>query len=831
MTRDLASAFRAAIERGGVRYQITCPPLSEPVFVDRSMWEKIVLNLISNAFKFTFEGSIDVDLALLPDGIELRVSDTGCGIPAPELPRVFERFHRIDGARGRTHEGSGIGLALVKDLVALHGGSIDAESQVGEGSTFRVRIPRGHQHLPQEHVVTAARAPSPTALWAAPFVEEAMRWLPEPFQRASTDAPPARAPHRDGGRILVADDSADMRDYLVRLLETTYEVRTAFDGAQALDLVRAWRPDIILTDVMMPNLDGFGLLRAVRAELSLARTPIIMLSARAGEESRVEGLESGADDYLVKPFSAPELLARVRVHVELARRRRAAESERDRLQSLLKQVPAIVNFVRGPDLVLEFAHPKTIEALHGRDVVGKPLLEAIPEFKDQEYPGLLRKVFETGEPLQGLDKRVLLDDGKGGLRETFWNFIYLPVRDESGRVEGVMTFDVEVTEQLRAKQRLAAATEEAERANRTKDEFLAMLGHELRNPLAPILTALQLMRLRGGESREQAVIERQVGHLVRLVDDLLDVSRITRGKVELKRAPVEIAAAVASGIEMARPLLEQRRQRLEVDLAPEGLSVHGDVNRLGQVMANLLTNAAKYSDPGTTIRVVARREQESIVLAVRDEGVGIPPDMLDRLFDLFYQQPQALDRAKGGLGLGLAIVKSLVELHGGTVAARSAGAGKGSEFTVSLPAIERDEVRPPPDTGLVTPAAGGRATERRLRVLIVDDNVDAADGLAELVMAMGHDVRAAHDPLAALEVAFTFRPELCFLDIGLPVMDGYELAGRLRESQALAPNARMVAVTGYGQDADRRRAMEAGFDEHMVKPVSLDMLSRALRTG
>jgi signal transduction histidine kinase len=770
-----------------------------------------------------------VELADGPGGVELRVSDTGCGIPAAELPRVFDRFHRIEGARGRTHEGSGIGLALVKDLVALHGGSIDVESEPGHGSTFRVRVPLGHEHLPPEHLVHGAGVSPGAGQWAAPFVEEALRWLPPAPARLAADAPAALGPH-DGGRILVADDNADMRDYLARLLEPAYQVQTAPDGAQALDLARAWHPDIILSDVMMPNLDGFGLLRAVRAEPSLARTPIIMLSARAGEESRVEGLDAGADDYLVKPFSAQELLARVRVHVELARRRRAAESERDRLRSLLTQVPAIVNFLRGPDLVLEFAHPLTVAALGGRDVVGKPLLEAIPEFKDQEYPALLRKVLETGERVEGNDKRVLLDDGQGGLRETFWNFIYLPVHDESGRVDGVMTFDVEVTEALRAKQRLAAAREEAERANRTKDEFLAMLGHELRNPLSPILTALQLMRLRGGESREQAVIERQVGHLVRLVDDLLDVSRITRGKIELKREPLELSAAVASGIEMARPLLEQRRQRLEVDVAADGLSVYGDLNRLGQVTANLLTNAAKYSDPSTIIRVTARRTNGTVVLAVRDEGVGIPADMLERLFDLFYQQPQAIDRAKGGLGLGLAIVKSLVELHGGTVVARSDGPGQGSEFTVRLPAVEPDEVRTPAHPMLVTRGEAARSTGRHLRVLVVDDNVDAADGLAELVRTMGHEVRTVHDALAALKVAPAFRPDLCFLDIGLPVMDGYELAGKLRETKALAPNARVVAVTGYGQDSDRERAKNAGFDEHLVKPVTLELLTQAMET-
>jgi signal transduction histidine kinase len=637
----------------------------------------------------------------------------------------------------------------------------------------------------------------------------------------------ALLPGRDG-RVLIADDNADMRDYLTRLLERGWEVRTEHDGVRALELARAWKPDIILTDVMMPTLDGFGLLRAVRADLALARTPVVMLSARAGEESRVEGLEAGADDYLVKPFSAQELVARVRVHIELARLRRGVESERDRLRSLLKQVPAIVNFLRGPDLIFDFVHPLALKVLGGRDVLGKPLEEALPEFRGQEYPALLRKVIETGEPLQGFDKRIIHGDGNGGTRESFWNFIYVPVRDEAGRVEGVMTFDVEVTEELRAKQDLAQAMEELEKASRAKDEFLAMLGHELRNPLSPILTALQLMNMRGVRSREQAVIERQVGHLVRLVDDLLDVARITRGKIELRRERIEIAAAAASGLEMARPVLEQRRQRLEVDVAPHGFCVDGDINRLGQVISNLLSNAAKYSDPGTIIRLFARRDGDRITLTVRDQGVGIPPETLGRVFDLFYQQPQALDRAKGGLGLGLAIVKSLVELHGGSVTAQSEGPGRGSDFSIHLPAALSKELPVPEPADSAAPGDVGRPAHQAVRVLIVDDNVDAADSIAELLQEMGHDVRAVNDPLTALKVAPAFRPDLCLLDIGLPVMDGYELAGNLRGSQALAPNGRIIAVTGYGQDADRQRATEAGFDAHLVKPVTLDVLIDAL---
>jgi CheY-like chemotaxis protein/two-component sensor histidine kinase len=370
----------------------------------------------------------------------------------------------------------------------------------------------------------------------------------------------------------------------------------------------------------------------------------------------------------------------------------------------------------------------------------------------------------------------------------------------------------------------------AEEANRAKDEFLAMLGHELRNPLSPILTAVQLMKMRGHESHEVAVIERQVANLVRLVDDLLDISRITRGKVELRKQRLELAEVVVRGAEMASPLLEQRRQQLDLEVPPDGLLVDGDPDRLAQVVSNLLTNAAKYSEVGTTIHIKAERAGASASLQVRDEGVGIAPGMLNRIFDLFVQQPQSLDRSKGGLGLGLAIVRSLVELHGGHVSASSEGLGKGSEFTVELPLASPGEQRDdPPST------RRGSSTRSRPRpepvkdhVLIVDDNVDGADSIAEFLRELGYEVATAHDGPAALSVARTFRPNICLIDIGLPVMDGYELARRLRASQELPEGARIIALTGYGREGDRRRSSEAGFDAHLVKPVSLDVLTRTV---
>ena len=368
----------------------------------------------------------------------------------------------------------------------------------------------------------------------------------------------------------------------------------------------------------------------------------------------------------------------------------------------------------------------------------------------------------------------------------------------------------------------------AESASRAKDEFLAILGHELRNPLAPIMTALHLMRLRGGDvnEKERTVIERQVTHLTRLVDDLLDVSRITRGKVELKMQRVELADVVAKGIELASPLLEQRQHVLTVSVPRQGLVVNGDPVRLGQVVSNLLTNAAKYTEIGGRITVEGACEGAEVVLRVRDTGIGITPEMLPRVFDLFIQEPQALDRSQGGLGLGLPIVRSLVALHGGTVNASSEGEGQGTEFTIRLPAaVLREDA---PDHPLAArPVTAPRSIESR-RVLIVDDNEDAVELLAESLELVGHVVRVAYDGPSALRVAATFVPEVALLDIGLPVMDGYELARRFREHPGLE-RLRLVAVTGYGQDTDRQRSQKAGFDAHLVKPVQIAELVSVIR--
>ena len=341
VTSEIASVFRSAMENAGLRFSVECQPLAEPVFVDRDMWEKMVSNLLSNAFKFTFEGAVTVTLKPVDGAVELQVRDTGVGIPEDQRERVFERFHRIEGTHARTYEGTGIGLALVQELVKLHGGHVRVESAVGQGSTFTVTIPRGTAHLPAERI-QAARSVASTGIGADAYAEEAQRWLPDEWSAAdvtmlpklSSRAPsPTPEPAAKREVIVVADDNADMRQYLRHLLGDRYEVHAVADGRQALEATRLLRPALVLADVMMPQLDGFGLLRAIRDDAALASMPVILLSARAGEESRVEGLQAGADDYLVKPFTARELLARVEAHLKMANLRRDTAEREERLRS------------------------------------------------------------------------------------------------------------------------------------------------------------------------------------------------------------------------------------------------------------------------------------------------------------------------------------------------------------------------------------------------------------------------------------------------------------------------------------------------------------------
>ncbi|OFA00371.1 sensor protein KdpD [Duganella sp. HH101] len=385
---------------------------------------------------------------------------------------------------------------------------------------------------------------------------------------------------------------------------------------------------------------------------------------------------------------------------------------------------------------------------------------------------------------------------------------------------------------LESDRALAQAMAESERLNvdlnlssRIKDEFLAMLGHELRNPLAPIVTALKLMKLRGADTApEQAVIERQVEHLVRLVDDLLDVSRIASGKVELRKETVQLAEVLNRAIEMASPLLEQKRHRLLVDVP--SVRWHGDPARLAQVVSNLLSNAARYTPAGGHITLCTRIRQQTIQIQVTDDGSGIAPALLPHIFDLFVQGNRQLDRAKGGLGIGLALVRNLVQMHGGEVSAYSAGEGRGSTFTITLPDSLVAEAE------AAAPAAPPPAVGAGARVLVVDDNQDAADSLGELLGALGYHATVAYDPAQAITAVIAAgaagaMPQVAILDIGLPGMDGFELACHLRQLPGGAA-LKLVALSGYGQEHDKSRSREAGFATHLVKPINIADLQAVL---
>ncbi len=372
----------------------------------------------------------------------------------------------------------------------------------------------------------------------------------------------------------------------------------------------------------------------------------------------------------------------------------------------------------------------------------------------------------------------------------------------------------------------SSARAHAESASRSKDEFLAMLGHELRNPLAPIRTAVQLMKLRGGEQsvREREIIERQVAHLSGLVDDLLDVSRVARGQISLSRVPTAVSEVVARAVEMVSPLLELRAHHLAISVAQPNLTVNADPLRLAQVLANLLSNAAKYTPPRGHLWLTAALEGENVVVRVRDDGDGLSPELLPRVFDLFVQGSRTAARSEGGLGLGLALVRSFVALHEGTVVATSEGLGKGSEFVVRIPAIRDTASTAPPLRDLPGSTARGR------RILVVDDNEDARELLAELLRSLGHEVAVAEDGPTALEQLREFRAEVAILDLGLPVMDGFELARRVREQQgAAAP--RLIALTGYGLDRDLAQTRAAGFAVHLVKPVDAADLVSAIESA
>jgi signal transduction histidine kinase len=839
LTTELASVFRSAIEKAGMRLIVDCRTISEPVYVDRDMYEKIVLNLLSNAFKFTFEGEIEVRLEERHQVVEVSVRDTGAGMTEEQVLHLFERFYRIEGVKARTHEGTGIGLALVKELVQLHGGEVKVRSAPDQGSVFTVTIPKGKAHIPGDQI-GLARGLLSTALGPDHFLQEALRWLGEessPPLGAESSLLLSEQPilEQAGSRpsLVWADDNADMRDYVRKLLSPRLDVRSFSDGEAALAAIRCDPPDLVLADIMMPRLDGFGLIQAIRADPSTQSIPVILLSARAGEEARVEGLQAGADDYLVKPFSARELVGLVEAHLKLSQLRKESAAALDhrsqQLEMLLQAAPLGIYLI---DAEFRIAHVNPIARAVFEDVPGGVLGRDFGEVShilwDKNYADEIGQIFRhtlaTGESYVVPEAAEFRIDRN--IAEYYeWRIDRITLPD--GRF-GIVCCFRDISQQVQARKLIEQNRDALRESDRRKDEFLAVLAHELRNPLAPIRTALHLLRMpdvnRDTVNQMYEIMERQLVLLVRLVDDLMQVSRITRGKIELRKQRVELTNVVQRAVETSRPVIDAAQHQLTIRLPKEPVTMDGDPIRLAQVLSNLLNNAAKYTAERGHIWLSAWRENPQVVISVRDNGTGIPVDMLAQVFDLFTQIERGYSRAQGGLGIGLTLVRSLVEMHGGRVEAKSAGPGLGSEFLVRLP-LAPEEAASPDDQN----RPSQQVTMSARRILVVDDNRDSAESLSMFLKSLGADVWTVNDGQAALEALESINPSVLFLDIGMPGIDGYELARRVRNRHEHS-GVTLIALSGWGYKKDLLRSKQAGIDHHLVKPADPELVRRLLAT-
>lgn len=1324
-TVELTSLFQSAVEQAGLRLIVDCPPLPQPVAVDRDMWEKIVLNLLSNAFKFTFEGEITVSLHPVGNQVELTVRDTGTGIPEDDLPRLFERFHRVEGAQGRTFEGTGIGLSLVQELVHLHNGTITVESTLGQGSTFRIQLPMNSSPVSIQGIRAAPilenrypdNLPQPTNT-ATSYVQEASSWLLRNDSVDGHSSPASLSPSfSSSARIFLVDDNADMRNYLHRILSEFYQIEVFTEGSAALNAARASTPDLVLSDVMMPGMDGFELLRQLRRDPQTREIPILLLSARAGEEAAVEGLNAGADDYLIKPFSARELLARVAVNVELGRSRQTSARRRldqvlssvsdfiytfdlagrftyanqslldlwqkplaeivgknffdlnyppelaERLQQQIQQVmttrqplkdetpytsalgtrayeyifvplfntegavEAVAGTGRdisdrkqaeqererflsvGSDLQVitgndgyfrwvsptferllgwtaaemtsrpwtEFVYPEDIPAseletaslfsgsatfefenryrhqdgsyrwllwnaqsypeeqviygaavditerkqaeiaLRASEERFRTLTATIPQliwtatpdgsvdylsqqwidyvglppeqlydwqWQDVVHPEDLqntlrdwRHSLEVGEPVEikhrfrfrtgewrwqlvrgtpiknkagqitkwvgtctdiqsEIDAQAALHQSEARLRtvaanlpngavfivdrelryrlaegkaleeagmasqdlvgKTIWEAldpslaaIYepyfhqtlngepfsrehyshdrhyishgvplydgcheveavlvvsyditerkqaeialqesetryrllseaipqlvwmadangqneyvnqrfcdytglsaeqmhgsnwlsilhpddlamthdrwltavnsgqsyeveyrfrgadgnyrwflgqgIPLKDEQGRIYkwfGTCT-DIEPQKQveqahLRLLEQEQTAREQAETANRIKDEFLAVLSHELRSPLNPILGWTRLLRSGNLDATKtnQAIetIERNAKLQVQLIEDLLDLSRVLRGKLSLSVTPVNLEQVILAALETVYLAAEAKSLRMQTSFVPLNGSVNGDAGRLQQIVWNLLSNAVKFTPQGGQITITLTQVGTSAQIQVIDTGKGIPADFLPYVFEHFRQEDSTTTRKFGGLGLGLAIARHIVELHGGTIQAESPGEGQGATFTVKLPLLQTSSpiqhkplTTPPP---LDLPLA-------QIRVLVIDDEADTRDLTAFVLEQAGASVTVAPSALIALEHLRQFEFDAVVSDIGMPEMDGYTLMRQLRQG-AQSSSIPAIALTAYAGEKDQQQVLQTGFQQHLAKPVEPEALVQAV---
>ncbi|MGJ7914268.1 response regulator [Massilia sp. LXY-6] len=622
--------------------------------------------------------------------------------------------------------------------------------------------------------------------------------------------------------ILNVDDNDGARYAKTRILQSAgFEVMEATNGTDALAAVKQGPISLVLLDVKLPDINGIEVCRRIKADPDSAMVLVLQTSAAlTGRADKIRGLEGGADNYLAAPIEADELIANVNALLRMRRTQSALRDSEERFRQLTDNIEDVFWMFSVPARALEYvsqAYPtiwgRSVESLEREP--GSWMEAVHPE--DRGYvEGLWRGVRE--HPHYEAEFRIVLNDGAvRWVRDRLF-----PVRDERAEVYRVARVTSDITRRKEMESLLRAA-------DSNKNEFLATLAHELRNPLSPIRNAAALLGSSGAgaaerQARAREVITRQVDHLAHLVDDLLDVARISEGKIALRKEEVELKGVIAQAIETAGPLIAARGHHLEVLQPEREIWVMGDPVRLAQSMGNLLHNAAKFTPKGGQIRVEVRLDGELVRIAVQDNGIGIAEDSLPRIFGMFTQAAVPPDRAPEGLGIGLSLVSRLLEMHGGRLSATSPGIGMGSTFTVELPVLRT--AMPEPSA----PAAEqvGHAAQGGRRVLLVDDNLDAMEMMSFLLAEMGYDATTTADATHIIDLALERRPDVIVLDIGLPNVDGYEVARMLKRHPELQ-SIRLVAHTGYGSPEDRRKAQEAGFDAHLVKPAELDDLEKALQ--
>ena len=769
---DLARALRLtashfeslALERN-LRFEVETPPETRAK-VDPDKVQRIFLNLLSNAFKFTPDGgrvrcALKYD-ASAKDLAVFEVEDTGPGIPKEMREVVFERFRQIESGTfesgtARQFGGTGLGLAITKEFVEMHGGHVTAEASAEGGALFRVELPLDAPAGTQTHELV-----DETAIDNAEMARQALDAL-RATELAAGKQVASLAPVRSlageaAPLVLVVEDNAEMNRFIVETLADEYRVESAGGGEEGLRKAQALKPDLILSDVMMPGMTGDIFVRELRTHHQLDEVPVVMLTAKADDELRVRLLREGAQDYLMKPFAVEELRARVRHLVSMKRTREVLRRE---LESREESLEALAREVTERKRELE----RSLDALRRSETERAQLLESEREARTR-----------------------------------------------------------------------------AEDSSRLKDEFLANVSHELRLPLTPIIGWANMLRTmefdEAARQRALATIERNARAQQQIVNDLLDISRIISGKFRFEMQPTDLLAVVEAAAEVVRPAAEAKDISLTIEMTDEPCRVSGDADRLQQVAWNPLSNAVKFTPTGGKVSVMLTCKEDKAEIVVTDTGEGISQQFLPFVFDRFRQADSSSTRRHGGLGLGLSIARSLVELHGGTIKAESEGEGRGALITVQLPLL-RDEHEPPTREENLLPETQARSGApapktdilRGISVLVVDDQRDAREVVSIILQTYGAKVVTVEGAAAALDEFDRLRPDVLISDIEMPGEDGYAFIRRVRErDKASGGTVPAIALTAHARQDDYHRALEAGFQQHLAKPVSLEDLVSSVAT-